>query len=223
VQPPFISFPSCHLLRACFGSLTTTLTALLTTPESADCVSRAVKLAPSFSLALAALLAGAAAAAPASVVLRNAADPGVVNPIAGLGTAGGGTDHGYGVWPECWASCLDAQCLQPNPNGCGNNTMRAIAQWFALGGRKLDSANGYRNQDAVGAAINAATSSGVLKREEIFFQVRARRRRLACVRARRRRFFASRSNPPRRDVRRPRSAASFRWATARPGTRQQSF
>ena len=106
-------------------------------------------------------------------MLQNAADPGVVNPIAGLGTAGGGTDHGYGVWPECWASCLDAQCLQPNPKGCGNNTERAIAQWFALGGRKLDSANGYRNQDAVGAAINAATSSGVLKREEIFFQVRA--------------------------------------------------
>ena len=127
----------------------------------------------SLSLALAAaLLAVRAAAAPASVILQNAADPGVVNAIAGLGTAGGGTDHGYGVWPECWASCFDAQCLQPNPNGCEGNTMRAIAQWFALGGRRVDSADGYRNQNAVGAAINAAVAGGALKREEIFFQTK---------------------------------------------------
>ena len=130
-------------------------------------------MAPS-PLAISALLlvVDCVAAAPASVVLKNAADPGVVNMIAGLGTAGGGTDHGFGVWPECWASCFDAQCLQPNPNGCAANTERAIAMWFALGGRRLDSADGYRNQDAVGAAINAATASGVLKREEIFFQTK---------------------------------------------------
>ena len=124
----------------------------------------------SSALALAAaLLVARSVAAPASVVLQNAADPGVVNTIAGLGTAGGSTDHGYGVWPECWASCLDAQCLSPNPNGCKANTMRAIAQWFSLGGRRVDSANGYRNQDAVGAAINAAVAGGALKRTDIFF------------------------------------------------------
>ena len=117
---------------------------------------------------LLALALAACAAAPASVVLQNAADPGVVNAISGLGTAGGGTDHGYGVWPECWASCSDAQCLAPNPSGCKAYTMRAVAQFIALGGRRVDSANGYRNQDAVGAAINAAVASGAVKREELF-------------------------------------------------------
>ena len=48
--------------------------------------------------ALAACAALAAGAVPASIILKNAANPGTVCPIAGLGTAGGGTDHGYGVW-----------------------------------------------------------------------------------------------------------------------------
>jgi len=106
---------------------------------------------------------------PRTVLLKNAADANVSMPMAGLGTAGGGTDHGYGVHPECWASCLDAQCLQPNPAGCAAYTEKAIAQWFSLGGRRLDSANGYRNQNAVGAAISAAIAPGQpLKRSDVF-------------------------------------------------------
>jgi len=122
--------------------------------------------------ALALAVAPSASLMPSFVVLRNAADEGVVNAISGLGTAGGGTDHGYGVWPECWASCFDAQCLQPNPNGCANNTERAIAQFIALGGRRVDSADGYRNQDAVGSAVRAAVASGAVTREELFVQTK---------------------------------------------------
>lgn len=43
-----------------------------------------------------------------------------------------------------------------------------MATWLQLGGRRFDSANGYRNQDAVGRAIR---ESGV-PRSEIFFQTK---------------------------------------------------
>ena len=104
------------------------------------------------------------------VLLQNAADPGTDCPLMGLGTAGGATDNGFAVHPECWASCLDSQCLSPAPcSRCAMYTEAAIASWFALGGRRLDSANSYRNQDAVGRAINTAAGLGV-PRSAIFFQ-----------------------------------------------------
>lgn len=121
--------------------------------------------------ALASAAAAAAAAFPSQVLLSNAADAGVYYPVSGLGTAGGGTDHGYGVYPECWASCFDPQCIEPNPAGCGANTQRALATWFTLGGRRIDSADTYRNQDAIGAAIRDAAAGGI-PREQIFFQTK---------------------------------------------------
>jgi len=117
-----------------------------------------------------ALCAGVAVAAlPTSVVLRGAAVPGTVFPVMGLGTAGGGSDHGFGAYGECWASCGDGNCSVPLPAGaddCGRYTEAAIAVWAQLGGRRYDSANSYRNQNAVGRGIRMLQAP----RSEIFFQ-----------------------------------------------------
>lgn len=48
--------------------------------------------------------------------------------------------------------------------GCGDSTTRAVKTWLQLGGRRIDSANSYFNQDAVRKGIEA---SGV-PRSEIF-------------------------------------------------------
>lgn len=121
--------------------------------------------------ALAALLGAAAAVAPPPKLLamHNAADADLLYPFMGLGTAGGGTDHGYNSYPECWASCVDAQCTQPDPTGgCGMYTEAAINTFFSLGGRRLDDADSYRNQDSVGRAIRTAVARGAVKREDVF-------------------------------------------------------
>jgi diketogulonate reductase-like aldo/keto reductase len=111
----------------------------------------------------------ALAAFPQAVPMSNAANSGMLYPVMGLGTAGGSTDKGFGEYPECWASCVDGECLQPDPDGgCGEYTIAAIATWFQLGGRRIDSANGYRNQNAVGRAIRESA----VPRSDIFFQTK---------------------------------------------------
>jgi diketogulonate reductase-like aldo/keto reductase len=120
-----------------------------------------------FSLMLA--LLPASLAFPQMVAMSNAADAGMQYPVMGLGTAGGSTDNGFGVYPECWASCVDGECQQPDANGgCGQYTIAAIETWFQLGGRRIDSANGYRNQNAVGRAIRESS----VPRSDIFFQTK---------------------------------------------------
>lgn len=81
---------------------------------------------------------------------------GVSMPATGLGTGGYGFDPsvGYGGYPECW-SAID---------GCGDYTERAVLKYLELGGRRLDCATSYRNDDAVGRAL---AKSGV-PREEVF-------------------------------------------------------
>ena len=107
------------------------------------------------------------AALPTSVLMQNAAVPGTLFPVMGLGTAGGGTDSGYAEYPECWVSCNDGNCSQPKTTGsCGMFTQAAIATFAQLGGRRFDSANSYRNQDSVGRGIRMLTAP----RSEIFFQ-----------------------------------------------------
>ena len=114
------------------------------------------------------LLLVAEASLPTSVLLRGAAAPGTYFPVMGLGTAGGGTDHGFGIYPECWADCANGNCSLPrlptSPD-CGQYTEAAIAMWAQLGGVRFDSANSYRNQDAVGRGIRALP----LNRSQIFF------------------------------------------------------
>lgn len=111
----------------------------------------------------------ASLAFPQMVAMSNAADAGMQYPVMGLGTAGGSTDNGFGVYPECWASCVDGECQQPDANGgCGQYTIAAIETWFQLGGRRIDSANGYRNQNAVGRAIRESS----VPRSDIFFQTK---------------------------------------------------
>ena len=68
--------------------------------------------------------------------------PNTYFPVMGLGTAGGATDKGFGVWPECWVSCNDGACTQPkNVSSCAQYTQAAVAIWLQLGGRRIDSAN----------------------------------------------------------------------------------
>ena len=77
-------------------------------------------------------LVGVCATAPSTVLLQNAADAGTVYPMMGLGTAGGSHDNGFAAYPECWASCLDGQCLSPMPDGgCGKYTEAAVATFFS--------------------------------------------------------------------------------------------
>lgn len=56
-------------------------------------------------------------------------------------------------YPECWQS-------QP----CYNFTYEATKAWLSVGGRRIDAANSYHDQDAVGQAIK---DSGI-KREDLF-------------------------------------------------------
>ena len=89
------------------------------------------------------LLARCSADDMPSVKLMNAAKDGLMMPVAGIGT------WGYG-WPgETWNDDI---------------AEKAIGQWLALGGRRVDGSKGYGDQVGVGKAIKA---SG-LPREEIF-------------------------------------------------------
>ena len=89
------------------------------------------------------LLALCSAADLPSVRLMNAAKDGLMMPVAGIGT------WGYGLPGEVWNDDI---------------AEKAVGQWLALGGRRIDGSKGYGDQVGVGKAVKA---SGV-KREEIF-------------------------------------------------------
>ena len=84
-----------------------------------------------------------------SVTLMNAAQPGTKMPVAGIGTWGYVHQPGTGIPGEVW-----------------NDTVaeKAMKEWFALGGRRIDGSLGYGDQVGVGNAIKA---SGI-PRGEIF-------------------------------------------------------
>ena len=84
-----------------------------------------------------------------SVTLMNAAKPGLKMPVAGIGTWGYVHQQGTGIPGEVW-----------------NDTVaeKAVKEWLALGGRRVDGSLGYLDQVGVGNAVKA---SGI-PREEIF-------------------------------------------------------
>ena len=84
-----------------------------------------------------------------SVTLMNGAKPGVKMPVTGLGTWGYVHEPGTGRPGEVW-----------------NDTVaeKAVKEWLALGGRRIDGSLGYEDQVGVGNAIKA---SGI-PRKEIF-------------------------------------------------------
>ena len=84
-----------------------------------------------------------------SVTLMNGAKPGVKIPVTGLGTWGYVHEPGTGRPGEIW-----------------NDTVaeKAVKEWLALGGRRIDGSLGYEDQVGVGNAIKA---SGI-PRKEIF-------------------------------------------------------
>lgn len=98
-----------------------------------------------------------------SILLKNAASPGLKIPAIGLGTAGYGNDPsvGYGGYPECWK---EYDLAQKKTIGCGKFTTRAIGDWISIGGRRIDGANNYGNQKAIGKAIKASS----VPRSELF-------------------------------------------------------
>ena len=133
------------------------------------------KMLSSFRL-MSIALSGAVAlgALPVYVPLYNAANPGMSYPTMGLGTAGGSdSSKSFGQYSECWASCNDPECTQPKTTGsCAQYTIAATTMYIQLSARlgfnltRVDSANTYRNGDAVAKAIRL---SGV-PRSQIFFQ-----------------------------------------------------
>ena len=83
-----------------------------------------------------------------SVTLMNAASPGTKMPVTGIGT--GAYVHEPGTQPgEVWTNDV---------------TEKAVSQWLALGGRRIDASYNYLNQIGVGRAIKASN----VPREELF-------------------------------------------------------
>ena len=91
---------------------------------------------------------GLASDAP-SVPLRNAAKPGLEMPVAGLGTWSYVHVPGTGIPGEVW-----------------NDTVgeKAVKEWLALGGRRIDGASHYGDQVGVGKAVKESE----IPRQEIF-------------------------------------------------------
>ena len=76
-------------------------------------------------------------------------------PAVGLGTGGyGATHNAYGAYPECWMQIA----------GCGNYTIRAVSDWLAAGGLRIDAADSYDTQYSVGVAMAASN----VPRSDIF-------------------------------------------------------
>lgn len=88
-----------------------------------------------------------------SFALRNAAVAGLTMPAIGLGTGGYGTNPASPT-PECWGAS----------HGCGAVAQAATVAWLGLGGRRIDAADTYDDDEYVGAGMAA---SG-LPRGEIF-------------------------------------------------------
>lgn len=70
-----------------------------------------------------------------SVPLQNAARPGLKMPVAGIGT------WGYGKPGEVWNDDI---------------AEKAVSQWLALGGRRIDGSYGYHDQPGVAKAVQAS-------------------------------------------------------------------
>lgn len=86
----------------------------------------------------------------ANISLQNSAQPGQTMPWIGLGTGGySSVNVAYGSYPECWNQYT----------GCGSYVQEAVSQWLTAGGRRLDAANSYNNQQAVGTAMRASNVS----------------------------------------------------------------
>ena len=98
---------------------------------------------------LTAVFAVSLAADIPSVVLKNAARPGMEMPVPGIGTWGYVHTPGTGVPGEVW-----------------NDTVAEIAtgQWLSMGGRRIDGSRGYGDQVGVGKAVKASK----IPRSEIF-------------------------------------------------------
>ena len=97
-----------------------------------------------------------------TVQLKNAAVSGLTMPAVGLGTGGYNSNPavGYGGYPECWAE------IDPTGKvvGCGGFAARAVLEWIEVGGRRIDAANSYQNQHAVGQAMTLSQ----LSRDQFF-------------------------------------------------------
>ena len=89
-----------------------------------------------------------------SFPLKNAAVAGLVYPAVGLGTGGYGLDP-LRKYPQCW--------IEEIP-GCGAHATAAVSSWLKMGGWRIDSADSYANQKAIGKGIR---ESG-LPREQVF-------------------------------------------------------
>jgi glycerol 2-dehydrogenase (NADP+) len=89
-----------------------------------------------------------------SFPLKNAAVAGLVYPAVGLGTGGYGLDP-FRKYPQCWIEAIP---------GCGAHASAAVSSWLKMGGRRIDSADSYANQKAIGKGIK---ESGV-PREQVF-------------------------------------------------------
>ena len=70
-----------------------------------------------------------------SIALVNAADAGVLLPSLGLGTGAYGSSPsvGYGRYPECGMES----------KGCGDFARRAVREWIAAGGTRIDASGAY--------------------------------------------------------------------------------
>ena len=89
-----------------------------------------------------------------SFPLNNAAAAGLVYPAVGLGTGGYGLDP-LRKYPQCWIEAIP---------GCGAHASAAVSAWLKMGGWRIDSADSYGNQKAIGKGIK---ESGV-PREQVF-------------------------------------------------------
>ena len=89
-----------------------------------------------------------------SFLLKNAAIDGLAYPAVGLGTGGYGLDP-LRKYPQCWIESIP---------GCGAHATAAVSSWLKMGGWRIDSADSYANQKAIGRGIK---ESGV-PREQVF-------------------------------------------------------
>jgi diketogulonate reductase-like aldo/keto reductase len=89
-----------------------------------------------------------------SFPLKNAAVSGLAYPAVGLGTGGYGLDP-LRKYPQCWIEAIP---------GCGEKATAAVTSFLKIGGRRIDSADSYANQKAIGKGIK---ESGV-PREQVF-------------------------------------------------------
>ena len=62
----------------------------------------------------------------------------------------------------------DTNCTHGKGPGCAQRALPLTAMWLRLGGRGIDTAMGYGNQQYVGAAVRAAVAAGTVARSDVF-------------------------------------------------------